>query len=55
MLTRIIGSLLYGIKPHDPVSMLMASAGVVCVAMAAALLPARRAMRIDPVLALRYE
>jgi predicted permease len=55
MLTRIIGSQLYGIKPHDPISMLMASAGVVGVAMAAALLPARRAMRIDPVRALRYE
>jgi predicted permease len=55
MLTRIIGSQLYGIQPHDPISMLVASAGVVGVAMAAALLPARRAMRIDSVRAMRYE
>jgi predicted permease len=54
-LTRIIESQLYGIKPHDPVSLLMASAGVAGVAIVAALLPARRAMRIDPVRALRYE
>ena len=55
MLTRIIESQLYGIKPQDPISMAMASVGVVGVAMAAALLPARRALRIDPVRALRYE
>ena len=55
ILTRVIGSQLYGIKPHDPVSMLMAAAGVVGVAMLAAIVPARRAMRIDPVRALRYE
>ena len=55
MLTRIIGSQLYGIEPHDPVSMAMACAGVIGVALLAALVPARRAMRIDPVRALRYE
>jgi len=55
MLTRVIESQLYGIKAHDPISMAMACAGVVGVAMVAALLPARRAMRIDPVRALRYE
>jgi putative ABC transport system permease protein len=55
MLTPFIESQLYGIKPHDPISIAMASLGVVGVAMLAALLPARRAMRIDPVRALRYE
>jgi predicted permease len=55
VLTRIIESQLYGIKPHDPASLAMASAGVVVLAMLAAFLPARRALRIDPVRALRYE
>jgi ABC-type antimicrobial peptide transport system permease subunit len=55
MLTRVIESQLYGIQPHDPVSMLLTCAGVVAVAMLAAFLPARRAIRIDPVRALRYE
>ncbi|MCL4853664.1 MAG: ABC transporter permease, partial [Bryobacteraceae bacterium] len=55
VLTRIIESQLYGIQPHDPVSLLIASAGVTGVAILAAFLPARRAMRIDPVRALRYD
>jgi predicted permease len=55
MLTRVVESQLYGITAHDPASMVMACAGVVGTAMIAALLPARRAMRIDPVRALRYE
>ena len=54
-LTRVIESQLYGIKPHDPISLLVASAAVTAVAILAAFLPARRAMRIDPVRALRYE
>ena len=55
VLTRIVESQLYGIKPHDPASLVAASAAVTAVAMLAAFLPARRAMRIDPVRALRYE
>jgi predicted permease len=55
MLTRVIESQLYGIKAHDPVSMGVASLAVLLVAMIAALLPARRALRIDPLRALRYE
>jgi predicted permease len=54
-LTRIIESQLYGITPHDPVSLLAACAVVALVSILAACLPARRAMRIDPVQALRYE
>jgi len=54
-LTRIIESQLYGITPHDPVSLLAACAVVASVSILAAFLPARRAMRIDPVRALRYE
>jgi ABC-type antimicrobial peptide transport system permease subunit len=55
VLTRIIESRLFGVKPHDPVTYAIAGAVVMLLAMAAAFLPARRAMRIDPVRALRYE
>jgi predicted permease len=54
-LARIIESQLYGVKAHDPVSILAAAAGVTAVALLAAYFPARRAMRIDPMRALRYE
>jgi ABC-type antimicrobial peptide transport system permease subunit len=53
--TRIVQSQLYGIEAHDPVGILTAAAGVTVVALLAAFFPARRAMRIDPVRALRYE
>jgi predicted permease len=55
MLTRVIQLRLYGITPHDPLSLVLAGAGVVVVALIAASFPARRAMQIDPVRALRYE
>ena len=54
-LTRIVESQLYGVEAHDPLSILAASAGMMAVAMMATFFPARRAMRIDPVRALRYE
>ena len=54
-LTRIVQSQLYGIEAHDPFSILTAAAGVTAVALLAAFFPARRAMRINPVCALRYE
>jgi len=43
------------VKAHDPLSLTMACLGVIGAALLAALLPARRALRIDPVRALRYE
>lgn len=55
VLTRIIESQLYGVKPHDPMSLLAACAAVTLIGILAAFLPARRATRIDPVRALRYE
>jgi putative ABC transport system permease protein len=53
--TRAIGVWLYGVAPLDPLTFVLAGAGMLLVAMAAAWLPARRAARIDPVITLRTE
>ena len=50
---RFIGSLLYGLQPRDPVTLLSAAAVLAVVALAAGWLPARRAARIDPTVVLR--
>ena len=55
LLTRYLDSLLYGIRPADPLTYLAAAIAVPCVALVAAYLPARRAMRVDPALSLRSE
>jgi ABC-type antimicrobial peptide transport system permease subunit len=54
-LARLVENLLYGIRPADPVSFLLAAAVVVIVVIGAAWLPARRAMRLAPTIALRSE
>jgi len=54
-LTHAMESLLYETTPTDPVTLTIASAAVLLVATIAALLPARRAMHVDPMVALRYE
>jgi ABC-type antimicrobial peptide transport system permease subunit len=54
-LTRSMASLLFGVSMHDPLTFLAVAAVLVCVAGAACCIPARRAMRVDPMVALRYE
>jgi predicted permease len=53
--TRVVAGLLYGITPGDPVSYLVAVTLFVAVTLVASYLPARRAARVDPTVALRAE
>ncbi|MGC1581027.1 MAG: FtsX-like permease family protein, partial [Candidatus Acidiferrales bacterium] len=54
-LTRFMASLLFGIDARDPLTFLAVALILICVATAACCIPARRAMRVDPMVALRYE
>jgi predicted permease len=53
--SRLASTLLFGLTPTDPVSLLFAALLMLAVAMVAGYLPSRRATRVDPLVALRYE
>ena len=53
--SRLVGSILYGIKPSDPIAVGTAIATLLLAALAAGYIPARRASRIDPMTAVRHQ
>ena len=55
VVTRLAASLLFGLSPTDPISLTFAALLMLAVAIIAGYVPSRRATRVDPLVALRYE
>jgi putative ABC transport system permease protein len=54
-LTRFMASMLYGVRPNDPFTLVAVSLALIGVALTASYIPAWRATKVDPIVALRYE
>jgi putative ABC transport system permease protein len=54
-LTRFLSSLLYGVKANTPLTIIAVSLILFSIALLACYIPGRRAAKVDPVIALRYE
>jgi putative ABC transport system permease protein len=55
LLNRLIANQLWGVKPHDPMTMISVILIIAIIGTVACLIPARRATRVDPLVSLRYE
>jgi len=53
--SQVLSNVLYGMGSHDPIAFVGAPLFLLCIAFLASYIPARRAVRVDPVVALRYE